>query len=229
VRSRRGVGTATACGRIERYPECATPRRRMPAPHGHLTPKRLRPLFRSGRFFCLGIVTQAASTADPIACEPPASHTQSWRAQHGTGAPRSRAIHSTGNPQSEGQARRSAICTSRRSPTTSSACGAIGAVDHGGPPPADNANLDGLRRAIMAWVSEWRRDDPDIDDAAIAIYEEAANDLVTNPNLDLSFGYWIQSELDKLVRQKRKGAGHGSGKRRSQDQPTLKDSSGSEE
>ena len=68
----------------------------------------------------------------------------------------------------------------------------IGEQTDAGPPPADNANLDGLgglRRAIMAWVSEWRRDDPDIDDAAIAIYEEAANDLVTNPNLDLSFGY----------------------------------------
>jgi hypothetical protein len=108
----------------------------------------------------------------------------------------------------------------------------IGEQTDAGPPPVDNTNLDGLgglRRAIMAWVSEWRRDDPDIDDAAIAIYEEAANDLVTNPNLDLSFGYWIQSELDKLVRQKRKGAGHVSRKRRSQDQPTLKDSSGSEE
>jgi hypothetical protein len=68
-------------------------------------------------------------------------------------------------------------------------------------------NLDGVRRAIMAWVSEWRREDPDIDDATIAIYEEAANDLVTNPNLDMRFGYWIQSDLDRLVRQKRKGAG----------------------
>jgi hypothetical protein len=102
-------------------------------------------------------------------------------------------------------------------------------VEHtdAGPPPADNANLDGVRRAIMAWVSEWRREDPDIDDATIAIYEEAANDLVTNPNLDMRFGYWIQSDLDKLVRQKRRGAGRGSRKRRSQDQPTLKGLSGS--
>ena len=80
------------------------------------------------------------------------------------------------------------------------------------PPPADNANLDGVRCAIMAWVSEWRRDNPDIDDAAIAIYEQAANDLVTNPKLDLSFGYWIQRELDKLVRQKRKGRRKGEAK-----------------
>jgi hypothetical protein len=83
------------------------------------------------------------------------------------------------------------------------------------PPPVDN--LDGVRRAIMAWVSEWRREDPDIDDATIAIYEEAANDLVTNPNLDMRFGYWIQSDLDKLVRQKRKEAGRANRKRRSQD------------
>ena len=84
-----------------------------------------------------------------------------------------------------------------------------------GPPPADN--LDGVRRAIMAWVSEWRREDPDIDDATIAIYEEAANDLVTNPNLDMRFGYWIQSDLDKLVRRKCKEAGRANRKRRSQD------------
>jgi hypothetical protein len=90
-------------------------------------------------------------------------------------------------------------------------------------PPAD-ANLDGVRRAIMAWVSEW---DPDTDDATIAIYEEAANELVTNPNLDMRFGYWIQNELDKLVRQKRKGEGRGGRKRRNQDQPTLKGLSGS--
>jgi hypothetical protein len=86
----------------------------------------------------------------------------------------------------------------------------IGEQTDAGPPPADN--LDGVRRAIMAWVSEWRREDPDIDDATIAIYEEAANDLVTNPNLDMRFGYWIQSDLDKLVRQKRKGAGRGNRK-----------------
>ena len=100
----------------------------------------------------------------------------------------------------------------------------IGEQRDAGPPPADN--LDGVRRAIMAWVSEWRREDPDIDDATIAIYEEAANDLVTNPNLDMRFGFWIQSDLDKLVRQKCKGTGRGSRKRRSQDQPTLKGSNG---
>jgi hypothetical protein len=91
----------------------------------------------------------------------------------------------------------------------------IGEQTDAGPPPADN--LDGVRRAIMAWVSEWRREDPDIDDATIAIYEEAANDLVANPNLDMRFGYWIQSDLDKLVRQKRKEAGRANRKRRSQD------------
>jgi hypothetical protein len=89
----------------------------------------------------------------------------------------------------------------------------IGEQTDARPPPVDNANLDGVRRAITASVSEWRRDDPDIDDSTIAIYGEAANDLVANPDLDMKFGYWIQSELDKLVR-------------RSEDQPTLKGLSG---
>jgi hypothetical protein len=96
--------------------------------------------------------------------------------------------------------------------------------------PHADVNLDGVRRAIIAWAAEQGRDDrddPDIDDATIAIYEEAANDLVTDPNLDTRFGYWIDSELSKLVKQKRKGAGRGTRKRRSQDQPTLKGLSGS--
>ena len=58
-------------------------------------------------------------------------------------------------------------------------------------------------------MSEWKRD---IDDATVAIYEEAANNLVTSPKLDLSFGYWIQRELDKLVRQKRNGRRKGEAK-----------------
>ena len=61
----------------------------------------------------------------------------------------------------------------------------------------------------------------------IVKHEEAANDLATDPNLDTRFGYWIDSELSKLVKQKRKGAGRGTRKRRSQDQPTLKGLSGS--
>ena len=53
----------------------------------------------------------------------------------------------------------------------------------------------------------------------IVIYGEAANDLVTNSSMDMRFGYWIQSELDKLVRKKR--TGRGNRKRRSQDPPEV--------
>jgi hypothetical protein len=57
------VGTATACGRIERYQTVRRPRRNA-RPHWHLTPKQTLGRFRAANFFfaCRGMATRVLRT-----------------------------------------------------------------------------------------------------------------------------------------------------------------------